>query len=123
MSNSLIYQHKIIKRYTSIDPEVLDLIPATNGMSTSPGMHSNSFISDFVQSVGGWSHGHASTGNFYWDEDVETMISKLSSLKKDFQKKRSNGQKILDDFRAARKQRIQEIKQVACAFLVTHKQH
>jgi len=40
------------------------------------------------------------------------MIEKLSSLKKDAQKKRSNGQKLLDDFREERRHRIQEIKQV-----------
>ena len=46
------------------------------------------------------------------DEDVEAMIEKHSSLKKDAQKKHSNGQKLLDGFREERKHRIQEIKQV-----------
>ena len=46
------------------------------------------------------------------DKDVEAMIEKHSSLKKDAQKKHSNGQKLLDGFREERKHRIQEIKQV-----------
>ena len=46
-------------------------------------MYFITFDSLISGTVGGWAHGYASKGKYYWSDDIETVYAKWSALKND----------------------------------------
>lgn len=50
---------------------------------------------------------------YFWDDEIEAMINKVESLKRDVKNGVPNAQKTLDDFEAARKDGINVLRSVS----------
>ena len=94
---------KFKKEFPDSDASVLDLVLYTNGMLLPCDLYCRSVVA-----VGGHSHGHASNTKFYWREDVERMLEKIASYKKDRSEKKSAA-----DTEAFRERRIEYVSVVA----------
>ncbi|KAL1689828.1 hypothetical protein GGG16DRAFT_114695 [Schizophyllum commune] len=90
---NLLTPIKFKKEFPDSDASVLDLVLYTN--------------------VGGHSHGHASNTKFYWRDDVERMLEKIASYKKDRSEKKSAADTAYEAFRERRIDYVSAVAKLA----------
>ncbi|KDR69735.1 hypothetical protein GALMADRAFT_255521 [Galerina marginata CBS 339.88] len=84
-----VVESRVKSVFPDVEAYVLDLIPHTN--------------------VGGWAHGHRSGSRFFWDEDIEKMVQKLTVLEHGIHMRLTDARKKLDEFKAQQIQRVEDI--------------
>ena len=63
--------------------------------------------------MGGWSHGHASSSQFYWKPDIVAMVRKLATFEHEKHMCTAGAQVNLDEFKQKRYGLIAEISSVS----------
>ncbi|KDR73920.1 hypothetical protein GALMADRAFT_250610 [Galerina marginata CBS 339.88] len=84
-----VVESRVKTVFPDVEVYVLDLIPHTN--------------------TGGWAHDHQSGSRFFWDEDIEKMVQKLTVLEHGIHINLTDARKKLDEFKANQIQRVKDI--------------
>ena len=98
---------KFKKEFPDSDTSVLDLVLYTNGTLLPLYSYRCS-----IAAVGGHSHGHASNTKFYWREDVERMLERIASYKKDIAEKKFASDTAYEAFRERRVEYVSAVVKV-----------
>lgn len=61
--------------------------------------------------ISSWSHKYTRKSEFYWDTDVDDVVTRLSALKQDIDRGIPDAQKLQDDFQEEQKRRVKYIKE------------
>ncbi|KAH8103278.1 hypothetical protein BXZ70DRAFT_1075980 [Cristinia sonorae] len=89
----LVVRSRMSSRFPNIDTEIMELVPST--------------------SVGGWAHGHSSSSQFFWDDDVENMVLKVAEKQRDVDMGLPDARKWLGDFKREQKARVHFLEENA----------
>lgn len=114
-SDSLVYaKRKFATKYPDYEKEILDYILYTNSkvLVLLSSINSDSGL------VGGSAHGHASDSEYYWDEDIEEVWQKWSSLKNAAYKGFVGAKEAFKNWKAERVKWVEENIQVSLRFEV-----
>ena len=103
---SFMVESRFKKQFSDVDPEVLELIPFTNGQYLLPCI----CITYLIQyEVGGWSHGYRSGSRFFWISDIDAMLQKLAEYQHNIHLRHPGAQKVLEDFKARKMELVADI--------------
>lgn len=106
---------KFKTKYPDYDPEILEYILHTNSEVCVRCVVSPSLTPSLV---GGSAHGHPSSSEYYWDEDIEAVWEKWSSLKNAAYKGFVGAKDAFNKWKAERIQWVEESLQVRLLFEV-----
>lgn len=66
-----------------------------------------------LSTVGGWAHGHASNGKFYWKDDIYDMAKELGVYQSNVQLRKPGAKQLLENFKQDRIKIVKSILMVS----------
>ena len=103
-------ESKFKTRFPDVDPEVLELIPYTNGQHLLGCICMAGLI---YYEVGAWSHGYARGSRFFWISDINSMLLELAEFEHAIHLRRPGAHQTLQNFKNQQKEMVASIRGVS----------
>ena len=103
-------ESKFKTRFPDVNPEVLELIPYTNGQYLFACIRMADLI---YYEVGTWSHGYARGNRFFWVPDINSMLPELAKYEHDIHLRRPGAHQSLQNFKSQQKEMVVSIRGVS----------
>ena len=97
-------------KYEHVEPEVLELIPYTNGQYLPACIYMANLI---YYEVGAWSHGYARGSRFFWSSDIDAMLLKLAEYEHKIHLRCPGAGQALKNFKSQQIEIVASIRKVS----------
>jgi hypothetical protein len=108
--SSFVIESKFETRFPGIDPEILELIPYTNGQRL---LSANLLPISFCIQVGAWSSGYGAKNRYFWTPDINFMSQKIAEYERNIKRRRLGAKQALKDFKVQQIELVTSIREVS----------